>query len=226
MVQVNTDRIAAYWDDYAEVYDREPDHGLLDPDARAAWGDLLRTWLPAPPSVVADLACGTGTLTALAAEMGHRVRGFDISGEMVARAKVKVARFGADVEVSQADVSAPPLGPATVDAVLARHILWTLPDPHAALAAWAAAVRPGGRLVLVEGRWASVGDACFDEPDRMPWSGGVSASVLCAAVEPLASRVQVVTLSDPRLWGRAIDDERYLLVATLGHPSPPGAGRP
>ena len=41
----------------------------------------------------------------------------------------------------------------SVDAVLARHLLWTLPDPLAALARWVRLVRPGGRLVLVEGRW-------------------------------------------------------------------------
>ncbi len=137
------EQIAQYWDDYAAEYDQEPDHGLLDSDTRTAWKDLLRMWLPPHPSDIADLACGTGTLSALAAELGHRVRAFDLSGEMVSRAQAKTAHFGAAVEVRQADVSSPPLEPGSVDAVLARHILWTLPDPQAALAAWAAAVRPG-----------------------------------------------------------------------------------
>ena len=33
-----------------------------------------------------------------------------------------------------------------------RHLVWTLPDPAAALAAWHA-VAPQGRLVLLEGTW-------------------------------------------------------------------------
>ena len=209
------EQIAQYWDDYAAEYDQEPDHGLLDSDTRTAWKDLLRMWLPPHPSDIADLACGTGTLSALAAELGHRVRAFDLSGEMVSRAQAKTAHFGAAVEVRQADVSSPPLEPGSVDAVLARHILWTLPDPQASLAAWAAAVRPGGRLVLVEGRWGSVGDDSLEDPDRMPWSGGVRSADLRAAVARVAGDVHVVQLTDPVLWGRTIEDERYLLAATV-----------
>jgi SAM-dependent methyltransferase len=118
-------------------------------------------------------------------------------------------------------VSNAPLADASVDAVLARHILWTLPDPQAALAGWARALRPGGRLVLVEGRWTGVGDDSVDDPEAMPWSGGVAASDLRAAVERVAENVQVVPLTDPVLWGREIDDERYLLTATV-----PARGRP
>ncbi|HEY7717369.1 MAG TPA: class I SAM-dependent methyltransferase [Pedococcus sp.] len=213
------EQIARYWDEYAAEYDLEPDHGLLDSDTRTAWKDLLRMWLPHQASDVADLACGTGTLTALAAELGHRVLGFDLSGEMVQRARAKTAHFGGAVRIEQADVGEPPLEPGSVDAVLARHILWTLPDPHRALERWAAALRPGGRLVLVEGRWSGVGDDGFDDPDAMPWAGGVRPSQLAEAVAAVATGVQVVPLTDPVLWGREIDDERYLLSATVPAPA-------
>lgn len=216
MDKAQVEQIAEYWDKHAEEFDREPDHGLLDSDTRAAWKDLLRMWLPHPAGDVADLACGTGTLSVLAAELGNTVRGFDLSSEMVLRAKAKTSHFGSAVEIAQADVSAPPLEPRSVDVVLARHILWTLPDPQAALAAWATAVRPGGRLVLVEGRWSSACDETFDDAGRMPWAGGVGAADLRAAVEVHATGVQVIPLTDPLLWGCEIDDERYLLAATVG----------
>lgn len=212
---MRAEHIAKYWDEYAAEYDQEPDHGLLDSDTRLAWKDLLRMWLPPHASDVADLACGTGTLSALAAELGHRVQGFDLSVEMVARARAKTAHFGAAVQIDQADVSAPPLERHSVDAVLARHILWTLPDPEGALAAWVEAIRPGGRLVLVEGRWSSVGDDSFEQPDAMPWSRGVRADDLSAAVSRVASEVHVVQLTDPVLWGREVHDERYLLAARV-----------
>ncbi len=216
MAGVSTQQVAAYWDDYAHRYDEEPDHGLLDATTRAAWRDLLRTWLPVRPADVVDLACGTGTLTVLAAELGHTVRGFDISSAMVERARAKTVHLGAAVEIDLADVGDPPLAPASVDVVLARHILWTLPEPERALERWVAALRPGGRLVLVEGRWAGVGDDTFADPSRMPWAGGVPSRTLSAALAPLVAQVSVVPLTDPALWGREVEDERYLLAATVG----------
>ena len=99
--------------------------------------------------------------------------------------------------------------------ILARHILWTLPDPQMALARWRQLLRPGGRFLLVEGRWWSVGDEGYAYEDRMPWAGVVRAVDLVAAMEPLVRRVEVVPLTDPVLWGQEVADERYLLVADV-----------
>jgi hypothetical protein len=57
------------------------------------------------------------------------------------------------VDIVEASASAPPPGP--FDAVMERHLVWTLPDPRATLAGWRA-VAPYGRLVLVEGLWGQV----------------------------------------------------------------------
>lgn len=47
-----------------------------------------------------------------------------------------------------------------------------------------------------------------------PWQGGVRADDLVAALGPLVERLDVVDLSnDEALWGRAVDDERYAVVA-------------
>jgi ubiquinone/menaquinone biosynthesis C-methylase UbiE len=204
------DAIRAYWDDFAADYDTYPDHGLLDSDIRAAWKDLLRTWLPTQPSVVADLACGTGTMSVLAAELGHQVRGIDLSGEMVARARAKTAPFGAAVQIDEADANEPPFEPASVDVVFARHILWTLPDPATALAHWARLLRPGGRLVLIEGRWGI--EAADGKPDAL-WRAGVPSDELALAVRDLGLEPVVVQLTDQAYWGREVEHERYLLRA-------------
>ena len=217
------DAIRAYWDDFAADYDTHPDHGLLDSDIRAAWKDLLRTWLPTRPSVVADLACGTGTMSVLAAELGHQVRGIDLSGQMVARARAKTAPFGAAVEITQADASEPPFEPSSVDVVFARHILWTLPDPLAALRRWAQLLRPGGRLVLVEGRWGI--DAVEDTPDVL-WRSGVPSDELALAVRDLGLETVVVQLTDHAYWGGEIEHERYLLLGrSAGEAADPARDR-
>jgi len=209
------DEIAGYWNDYADAYDAEPDHGLGDPVTREAWRVLLERWLPARPSDVADLACGTGSLTALVAGLGHSVVGVDLAGNMVERARTKSVGLAGQVIIKQGDVSLPPIDSVSVDVILARHILWTLPDPQAALAAWRSLLRPGGRFLLVEGRWWSVGDEDYNDEAGMPWAGGVRAVDLAAALEPLVQRIEVVPLTDPLLWGKEIVDERYLLVADL-----------
>ncbi|MFD4587755.1 methyltransferase domain-containing protein [Streptomyces sp. NPDC058423] len=185
------------WDAAADTFDDEPDHGLRDPGVRRAWAERMRHWLPSAPSDVLDLGCGTGSLALLAAEQGHRVTAVDLSPRMAEAACRKLAGTGAEVLTGPAE--RPPVGDRRFDAVLVRHVLWAMPDPEAALAHWASLVRPGGRLVLVEGVW---GDS------------GLPAARLLGALGPLARRIDHERLSDvPALWGRPVHDERYALVA-------------
>ena len=203
-----------FWEEQSQRYDEEVDHGLRDERAREAWRARLTEWLPAEPSDLLDLGCGTGSLSRLALDAGHRVVGVDLTPGMVTQAREKCpeGRF------LVGDASLPPVGEQRFDVLLARHLLWTLPDPHAVLAHWVSLVRPGGRLVLVEGRWwpASSGAVTpyAQGTEAMPWQGGVRAEDLVAALDPLVERLEVVCLSDDdALWGRAVDDERYAVVA-------------
>src|SRR5207342_3028713 len=144
------DQMSEVWDAEAATFDDEPDHGLRDPATRAAWLALLTGHLPEPPARIADLGCGTGTLSVLLADAGYAVDGVDFSPEMVTRARGKAA--GRDgVTFAVADASEPPLEPAAYDTVLSRHVLWALPDQPAALTRWMGLLGPRGRLVLVEG---------------------------------------------------------------------------
>ncbi|HXM59109.1 MAG TPA: class I SAM-dependent methyltransferase [Candidatus Dormibacteraeota bacterium] len=206
------DRIADHWDRAAGAFDADADHGLRDPHVRVAWADRLRAWLPAPPADVLDLGCGTGSLALLVAEAGHRVVGVDLSPRMVELARVKLAPVPATVVVG--DAAAPPVGGRRFDVVLVRHLVWTLPEPHAALRRWVGLLRRPGRLVLVEGRWAGAGDpaAYVAGAERLPWPSGVGADDLAAALAPLVARSRVEALTYPALWGREVADERYALI--------------
>ncbi|OIJ90859.1 SAM-dependent methyltransferase [Streptomyces sp. MUSC 14] len=190
------------WDAGAAGFDDEPDHGLRDPRVRAAWAARVRGWLPERPADVLDLGCGTGSLSLLAAERGHRVTGVDASPAMVERARAKLA--GRDAAVLCGDAAAPPVGGQRFDVVLVRHVLWALPAPDRVLRHWRELLRPGGRFVLVEGVWGTVHPV------------GIPAGRLTALLAPLSADVRVERLSgDPLLWGRAVEDERYAVVATV-----------
>jgi SAM-dependent methyltransferase len=140
--------VRAYWDADAATYDDSPDHGAASPAERAAWNAALARLLPAPPCRVLDAGAGTGFLSLACARLGHRVTALDLSAGMLERLRATAERDGLAVEVVQAGAESPPPGP--FDAVVERHLLWTLPDPGAALAAWLTAA-PNGRLVLFEG---------------------------------------------------------------------------
>ncbi|MFC7648622.1 class I SAM-dependent methyltransferase [Streptosporangium lutulentum] len=131
--------IASFWDAAASSFDEEADHGLRDPHVKAAWAERLRSWMPSSPADVLDLGCGTGSLSLLLAEQGHRPAGVDLSPLMVEQARRKLATAGFDVAVTVGDASDPPAeAGASFDVVLSRHLLWTLPDPEEALRRWAA----------------------------------------------------------------------------------------
>ncbi|MGW7087776.1 methyltransferase domain-containing protein [Streptomyces sp. NPDC054871] len=195
------------WDAEAVTFDDEPDHGLRDTVVRGAWAERLRDWLPKAPGDVLDLGCGTGSLSLLAAERGHRVTGVDLSPNMVERARERLAGHAAEVLIG--DAEAPPVEGRRFDVVLARHVLWMLPDPEATLRRWCGLLRPGGRLVLIEGVWGTMNPS------------GIPASRLIEILTPPAARLHSERLSgDERLWGKKVEDERYALVAVLPSAAP------
>jgi len=144
-------RIRDYWNRDSSTYDHAPSHGMTDPVEAAAWASVLRRTLPDPPCGVLDVGAGTGSLSLLAAELGYRVTGLDLSERMLDQARAKAADRGLDVTFVQGAADRPPDGP--FDVVIERHVIWTILDPVAALAAWRSVVAPTGRLVLLEGVW-------------------------------------------------------------------------
>ncbi|WP_416975364.1 class I SAM-dependent methyltransferase [Streptomyces sp. 4F14] len=188
------------WDLAAGSFDEEADHGLRDPAVRAAWAERMAAWLPGEPSDVLDLGCGTGSLALLAAERGHRVTGVDGSPAMLERARAKLAAYDAGFLLG--DAQEPPVGEARFDVVLVRHVLWALPDPARALANWRGLLREGGRMVLVEGVWGEVTPV------------GIPAERVVELVEEGGGSARVERLDgDDRLWGGAVGDVRYVVVA-------------
>ena len=187
------------WDAEAATFDDEADHGLADPATREAWRALLLGVLPPAPARIADLGCGTGSLSVLLAREGYAVDGLDLSPEMVARARTKADAAGVSVDLTVGDAQAPGLPPASYDVVLSRHVLWAMDDPALALERWLALLASGGTLLLVEGSWST--------------GAGITAAQAAALVRETGRESDVRLLPEPVYWGKEITDERYLLVS-------------
>ena len=79
---------------------------------------------------------------------------------MIARAERKAAERALKIRFEQGDAEQLPFRPASFDLAISRHVLWTLPHPETAIDEWWRVLRPGGRLVVIDG-------AVLDGSDRI-----------------------------------------------------------
>ena len=100
---------------------------------------------------LADIGCGTGSLTFELARFAHKVIGVDLSSEMLRRARgVAEERRIHNVEFQQGDALKLPLAAHSMDAAFCVMVLHFLPDPARAVAGLCRIVRPGGSVILVD----------------------------------------------------------------------------
>jgi len=98
-----------------------------------------------------DVGTGTGRLLELFSPLYVRGLGIDINRDMlsVARANLDLASVG-NAQVRQGDVYALPVERENFDLVTIHQVLHFLDDPLAAIREAARALRPGGRLLIVD----------------------------------------------------------------------------
>ncbi|KAF4410168.1 MULTISPECIES: class I SAM-dependent methyltransferase [Streptomyces] len=96
-----------------------------------------------PTGVALDAACGTGRMTALLAERGHRTVGVDSSADMLARARERVPAG----EFLLGDLRRLPVADDAMDLVVCSLALTHVPDLGPVMAEFARVLRPGGHLV-------------------------------------------------------------------------------
>lgn len=147
-------RIEHYWNGRADQYDGQFGHGIFSNDETRAWlGTLERNLHPPGKAAILDVGCGTGFLSLLLSELGYMVTGVDFSDEMMAEAARKAESKGLTITWLHGDAETPPVKADTFEAVISRHLLWTLPDPEKALTNWKNLLPPGGQIIVIDGVW-------------------------------------------------------------------------
>lgn len=148
-IKVWNELVGATWATHADHFD-----ATLEPFGEAVLASLgVR-----PHERVVDIGCGAGatTLRLAAVAAPATVMGVDVSQPMLATAGRRAAAAGiANVEFTEADVGAHPLGSDVFDVAFSRFGVMFFADPVRAFANIRESLAPGGRLGFV----------CF----QMPW---------------------------------------------------------
>jgi ubiquinone/menaquinone biosynthesis C-methylase UbiE len=149
-------QITAFWDqprEHGREYDQMPFHGMNTDKEKQAWLESLLGLLPPLPADVLDVGTGTGFLALLAAELGFRATGIDLSEGMWKLAEAKAGAMESGPRFLAGDAVDPDFAPESFDCIVSRHLLGSLLEPDTAFANWLRVLRPGGRVVSIE--WAA-----------------------------------------------------------------------
>jgi SAM-dependent methyltransferase len=163
----DTSAIRQKWDAAADTYDDMWGHGLKTDLETKAWSALFaRLFPPDKPITIVDIGCGTGVVSLLLAGLGHEITGVDLSSQMLRVCQSAAdARSLTNLHLVRGEAERPPAGIGPADAVISRHLLWTLPRPEAAVKAWAELTRPGGRVISLDGLWTGQMDFSLYPPE-------------------------------------------------------------
>ncbi|MCP4758834.1 MAG: methyltransferase domain-containing protein [Planctomycetes bacterium] len=170
---------AALWDAACVTLDNDPTHAedlrrveailaARHVDTRAFFGALgsewtdvrsrlfgqsiAISWMPAllhPKSMVADLGCGTGLIAATIAPWVARVEAVDREPAMLQAARRRLEN-APNVRFHEADLTALPLNPGSIDLAILSLVLHHLPDPAEAIRSAAAILATNGRILILD----------------------------------------------------------------------------
>ena len=146
--QTNADRAAEYFSRNAAEWDKIRSLHIAEAEVESA----LQTLLPGDNiGDLLDIGTGTGRILELLGPRVGRGVGVDLSREMlrVARANLQKADLR-NCQVRHGDMYQLPFNGESFDAVVIHQVLHFAEDPAEVIAEAARALRPGGRLVVVD----------------------------------------------------------------------------
>jgi predicted methyltransferase len=193
---------------------------------REGWqkvGEIFQAMQVEPGALVADIGAGDGFFTKRLSEaVGAQGRVFavDIGADALRRLRTRVAEEGlANVEVVEGAVDDPRLPAGSIDAALIVNAYHEMTEHQAMLAKIKAALKPGGRLVIVEPISGSRRNGRREEQTRNHEIG-----VDFVREDARAAGFTQVLLQDPFTTRAHGNDEEWMLVLTPAAAAAAAAG--
>lgn len=148
------EQVALTWNKTSSDYDEQYAHGIKSKEEKEEWLALLGEQVGPGRKKILDVGTGTGFLALLLAELGHDCKGIDLSEGMMEKARGKAASACLKVQFTMGDAeNLTSEADGTYDIVTNRHLLWTLPHPDQAVSEWLRVLKPGGKLIIIDGDW-------------------------------------------------------------------------
>ncbi len=146
--RANADRAAEYFRRNAGEWDKIRSLHIAENKVEAA----LQALIPDPAiSDFLDIGTGTGRILELFGPRVERGVGIDMSREMLSVARANLQRANLrNCQVRQGDMYKLPFSGASFDALVIHQVLHFAEDPAEVIAEAARALRPGGRIVVVD----------------------------------------------------------------------------
>ena len=140
----------------AATFDEQPGHEIFSETERAAWHALFERHIGKGNGRRAlDLASGTAVISHLMHDLEFAVTGLDWSETMLEKARAKSKQRGSNIQFLLGDAENTLEPDNSYDVIVTRHLVWTLVDPAAAFVEWFRVLKPGGKLLVVDGDFVS-----------------------------------------------------------------------
>jgi demethylmenaquinone methyltransferase/2-methoxy-6-polyprenyl-1,4-benzoquinol methylase/ArsR family transcriptional regulator len=146
--EARADQAARYFAAHAANWDEVRALHLPEERVEAAILDAVG---PTPLNAVLDLGTGAGRMLEILAPRASRAVGVDQSPQMLSVARARLERIGIrNAQLRQGDLYALPAELEVYDLVVMHQVLHYLDDPQRAIREATRALRPGGRLLIVD----------------------------------------------------------------------------
>lgn len=142
-----------YWSLDADNYSKSIQTLLRSQRAKTAWQNLFTEVLGREHLDILDVGTGPGIISLLLSDLGHNVTAVDFSGSMLANARNNALVYSLPAKFAKADAGNLPFPEDTFDAVVNRYVLWAIAQPENAISEWKRVLKPGGRIMIIDGDW-------------------------------------------------------------------------